>query len=239
MLFFRRLSTLLIGLPLAAVSTAALWAAPRAVPSAPEIRQATQEVLAQAKYRHPGPNPVQAWLKERLEQLVKALASWLESLAESPLVGEWAQLIFWAVLAVALLLVVFLVVRALLRRQRGPRGLPTGRQAAAPEAPPSPLSLQAQARRLARDGQFGAALRLLHQACLLALDRRGLLVVRPSTTNGEYLRQLAPHPELRQLLGEVARLVERHLYGGEVLNESQYRQGERWAQALLGGGSAG
>ncbi len=227
----------------------ALWAAPGRIPSAPEIRRATQEVLAQAKYRHHGPNPVQAWLNARLEQLLKALESWLENLTESPLIGQWAQLIFWAVLAVALLLLVFLGVRALLRRRREPRpeaprrreprSQAPRRRTVAPQAAASPLSLHAQARRLAESGQFGAALRVLHQACLLALDRRGLLVVRHSATNGEYLRQLAPYPEARLLLEQVARLVELHLYGGQTLGESHYAEGERCAQALLRGGSAG
>lgn len=218
---------------------AVLWAAPSRVPSAAEIRQATQEVLAQAKYRHQGPNPVQAWLNARLEELLKALASWLENLTESPLVGQWAQVIFWAVLGVAVLLLVVLGARALLRRRRQPRREAPRRRAVAPEAAPSPLSLHAQARRLAQSGQFGDALRVLHQACLLALDRRGLLVVRHSATNGEYLRQLAPHPEPQRLLEQVARLVELHLYGGQALDESHYAEGERCAQALLRGGSPG
>lgn len=238
MLFLRRLKRLLVCLLVAAAGAAALWAAPSRVPSAPEIRQATQEVLAQAKYRQQGPNPVQAWLNARLEQLLKALASWLGNLTESPLVGEWAQVIFWAVLGVAVLLLVVLGTRALLRRRRQPCREAPRRRVVAREAPPSPLSLEAQARRLAQSGQFGAALRLLYQACLLALDRRGLLVVRHSATDGEYLRQLVPHPEPRRLLEQVARLAELHVYGGQALDEWHYAEGERCARALLRGGSA-
>jgi hypothetical protein len=204
-------------------------------PTPAQIHQVTEAVLSQGKYRRE-PNPLQTWLQQRLADLWRRISPWLERLFQSAGVATGFQVVFWVVAGVVVLVALFLLVRLLLTRRRGEQAPGSARPSRSTRAA-SPADLQAQAAALAARGEYGAALRLLQQACLLALDRRGLLVVRTSSTNGEYLRQLRPHPEPRALLGTLLALIEPYLYGGRPLEESQYRQGEESALALLGAAS--
>jgi hypothetical protein len=230
---------LIAGGPLAAApaSSGVTPAAPVAShPTPAQIHQVTAAVLSQGKYRRE-PNPLQEWLLRRLAGLWQRISPWLERLLESHGVAQGAQIVFYAVAGVVVLVILLLLARLLLsirRRQVAP-ALP---RPARPLRTASPTDLQAQAAALAARGEYGAALRLLQQACLVALDRRGLLVIRTSSTNGEYLRQLRQHPEPRALLATVLSLIELYLYGGRPLEETDYRQGEESARALLQGPSA-
>jgi len=225
--------------PLAAAPPTASAASSSATASAPtpaQIHQVTEQVLRQGKY-HLKPSPVQEWLEQAVAALVRRLAGWLGRLGESSLLAVGAEVIFYTLTAAVGLVALVLLARFLLGRRRY-RRLPGPAAPSRPGRAPSPGDLQAQASVLAARGQYGAALRLLQRACLLTLDRRGLLAVRPSSTDGEYLRQLRAHPALRALLAELGTVVEVHVYGGRALEEVQYRRGETAAQALLEGAVA-
>lgn len=202
-------------------------------PTPEQIHQVTAQVLSQGKYRLQ-PSPLHAWLERALAALVRRLGDWLGRLGTSRLLAAGAEIIFYALTALVVFVALFLLARLRLRRRRA-------RSSPAPVAPdrpgrvPSLADLQAQAAALAARGEYGSALRLLYQACLLALDRRGLLALRSSSTDGEYLRQLRPHPAPRALLAELVALVEPYLYGGESLDATQYHRGEVAARTLLTG----
>lgn len=211
------------------------FAATGPVLSPPEIHQATEAVLSQAKYRRE-PNWLQKQTAKWWDKIGETLSRWLGALFGEGLNWEGLQIFFWIALTLlgAILLLLGLVALARRRQKVIPPEATKGPRL--PRAAISPLALQAQARQLARQGQFGAALRLLYQACLHHLDRRGALSFQRSTTNGEYLRQLRPHPELYGPLANLARLVEVHFYGGREVYEPDYRAAEGFCHALLRGG---
>ena len=206
-------------------------------PAPAQIRQATQAVLAQGKYRR-RPPPAQQWLQEKLQALLEKLVSWLERMGQNRALEQGANAVFYALVGVVVLATLGLVARLLLLRRRGPAPERRAPDPIRHRRVASPGDLQSQAAALAARGEYGPALRLLEQACLLALDRRGLLVVRSSATDGEYLRQLRSPPEARALLAELLALVEVYLYGGRALDREQYGRGEQSALALLRGLSA-
>ncbi len=229
-----------VGLPLAMLLPATAAAAPPAAPPAlapapdpAQIHQVTDQVLRQGKYRLQ-PNPVQQWLERALAALVRRLGDWLGRIGESALLAAGAEIIFYTLTALVLSGALFLLTRLVLGRWRT-RGSSGPAGPVQPAHAPSLGDLQAQAAALAARGEYGSALRLLQQACLLALDRRGLLAVRSSSTDGEYLRQLRFHPAPRAWLAELAALVELYLYGGRPLDKAQYHHGETAARALLTG----
>ncbi len=211
-------------------------AAPTSLSSAPptsaQIRQAAEAVLSQGKYRR-RPNQVEQWLRKWLEAAGRAFVEWLDRLGASKAMAKGTNAVFYALVGGVVLGALVILVRFLLGRRRGPpRGQPAPKSQGSRRVA-SPGDLQSQAAALAARGEYGPALRLLQQASLLALDRRSLLAVRRSATNGEYLRQLRAHPEPRALLGELLALVEVYQYGGQALEEGQYRRGEAAAAALL------
>lgn len=200
-----------------------------------EIRQATEAVLSQAKYRRE-PTWLQKQMQKWWEKIGEVLGRWLEVIFGEGLKLEGLQAFFWIALTLLGVVLLLLLLVALVRRYRR-KALPQEgiRVQQSPRSATSPLALQAKARQLARQGQFGAALRLLYQACLYHLDRRGVVAFRRSATNGEYLRQLRAHPELRRPLASLARLVEVHFYGGREVYEPDYQAGQGFAHALLRG----
>lgn len=215
-------------------TTASSSASPAPSPPTPaQIRRATEQVLAKGKYRRQ-PHEAQRWLQERLEALLERLGQWLDSLAGNSALLRGANAVFYALVGVVALTGLLLLVRYARGRRRGLRArrlLP----ARAPTRDVPTGDLPSRARALAAAGEYGAALRLWAQACVPALDRRGLLVAAPSATDGEYLRQLDAHPEAHALLAELLQLVALHLYGGRDLDRAQYQRGERAAGLLLRG----
>lgn len=88
-----------------------------------------------------------------------------------------------------------------------------------PEALPlgSDADLLEQARAAAAAGRISAAVILARQAALVALERRGAVVLHPSRTDREYLRTLTD-AEVATPFRTVVELVERHRYAGRALN---------------------
>jgi Domain of unknown function (DUF4129) len=93
---------------------------------------------------------------------------------------------------------------------------------AAIQTGPDPLG---EARAAFARGEAGLAVMLLRAAVLAVLEQRGRLVLHPSRTDREYVRELADKPE-GEPLREVARVVEQQRYAGVKLSL------ERWERAL-------
>ncbi|HEY3397982.1 MAG TPA: DUF4129 domain-containing protein [Armatimonadota bacterium] len=238
----------LLGLLLAA-SLVAADPAPSARPAASpaavsvltaeRIRTATADTLREARFRT-GPSPRDLWLQRIQKAIIDWLERWGDTLLGSASLAAKLEAFFWGFVALVALALLGLLARAVvvawLRRAEAPATKKI--TAAPPLRPESPASLRARAEALAAAGQYGPALRWWQQACLQALDRRGLVAVRRSATNGEYLRQLLPHPEPRARFSALTGLVELHMFGGAVLSEGQYQQGLEQARALLEGDGA-
>jgi hypothetical protein len=94
---------------------------------------------------------------------------------------------------------------------------------ARPDRPLTPNERWAEARGLADEGEYAAALRLGHLALLLEFDRVSLLRYGAALTNREHERQLRrKFPELGATLGGLTALVDSRLFGGEAATRADW-----------------
>ncbi|HET9933873.1 MAG TPA: DUF4350 domain-containing protein [Polyangiaceae bacterium] len=73
--------------------------------------------------------------------------------------------------------------------------------------------LLAQAERARNEGRFEHAVAALYGALVHFLGREQLITVEPARTNGDYLRELSPQPELAASVRQAFRSVERVQFG--------------------------
>jgi hypothetical protein len=126
-------------------------------------------------------------LKKPLEWLGDRIAPILDWINDRGTSVPGGPLALWLVLAAAVLLAAGSVTGTTIRR----RALAIERaRAAAVPATDDPHALERMADRAEEEGQFERAVRLRFRAGLLRLDRRHVLVYRPSLTTGEVARAI-------------------------------------------------
>jgi len=147
-----------------------------------------------------------------------------------PNVGPIGSVVLWAMLAV----VVGVVARAVWRRSLASRrNGGASRQSSDPaDGLDAALGKSAveidverlleRARRAAAMGLFGDAIAHAYAALLRQLEGERLLRVDPWRTNGDYLRELSPRPEIRLPLGRVVRSVEGVQFGREAPSRERF-----------------
>lgn len=149
-----------------------------------------------------------------------------------PELGGLGYVMFWVILGAGVLLLIYVIVMNSSRHKA---------DAAAPEEPapaelgPAPAvegpseqlvrdvsALLEQARAAASAGDFTKAIQRVHAALLHRLDHDGLIRVAPFRTNGDYVRDLQPRPELRSSVREIVRDVEQVQFGTASPDASLY-----------------
>jgi hypothetical protein len=120
------------------------------------------------------------WLGDR----IKPAFNWIDDLGAGLPGGSLA---LWMMLAGAIVLAVGSITGTTIRRRA--LAIERARTAALPPAD-DPHALERMADRAERDGEFERAVRLRFRAGLLRLDRRHVLVYRPSLTTGEVARAI-------------------------------------------------
>ncbi len=160
--------------------------------------------------------------------------AWLRSL------GGLVRVLFWAVLA----FVVFVILRALarhlteeLRRRKHEERAPVLiENVPAPEAPRETNvdRLLERAKAEAARGEYAQALTSAHAAALHALEERGLVKVHRSRTNGDYLRQLGDHRTERDQMRRIVRDVESVQFGHDQANATTFTRVFGVVTALTG-----
>ncbi len=148
---------------------------------------------------------------------------------ELPQLGGLAQLLFWIIIGVAIVLVVAAIVRNVVRHDRPePDGDPDdshdagedpqARAAATRVMETDVDRLLALAQRAAEQGAYGEAVDFTHAALLRRLDHEGLIRLHASRTNGEYIRELGANATLHQPVRDALRRIDRAQFGpGEPL----------------------
>lgn len=141
---------------------------------------------------------------------------------QMPELGGFAYWLFWLVLGGGLLLLIVVIVRNSMRHKaedEQPEPTPDALPESAGPAGPSEQVVRdvnlllEQARAAASAGDFDRAIRQAHAALLHRLDHDGLISVAPSRTNGDYVADLQPKPELRAAVRDVVRDVEQVQFG--------------------------
>ena len=141
---------------------------------------------------------------------------------QMPELGGFAYYLFWFVLGAGVLFLIYVIVRNSSRDESDSEE-PTAPETPelGPERPPGPSeqvvrdvqALLEQARTAASAGDFNKAIRHTHAALLHRLDHDGLIRVAPFRTNGDYVSDLKPQPDLRSNVREIVRDVEQVQFG--------------------------
>jgi len=141
---------------------------------------------------------------------------------QMPELGGFAYYLFWFVLGAGVLFLIYVIVRNSSRDESDSEE-PTAPETTelGPERPPGPSeqvvrdvqALLEQARTAASAGDFNKAIRHTHAALLHRLDHDGLIRVAPFRTNGDYVSDLKPQPDLRSNVREIVRDVEQVQFG--------------------------
>lgn len=152
-------------------------------------RRSAEAILDQRRFQaldYPRPlRGVLVWVGERAQSVIDAVKETFASL-----IGRRASPAIGWVLAAVLVLVLAVAVASRTVRRRAlaqERGRAQERRVQRLD----PDALEREAREASRRGEHDRAMRLLFQAGLLRLDRRGAIAWRPSLTSGEVARVLA------------------------------------------------
>jgi hypothetical protein len=208
----------------------------RALPTAPEVQRALDEVYALPEFAErtlPGPL---RWLAERWA----GLKAWIAVLFERFQVLETtAPFLFWLVVAGLALAALAIIGHFVLAaegawraRERRPRAAAETGAAAAR----GPAEWEAEARRAAAEGRLRDAALALYQALLLRLDARGALRFDASKTPGDYRLETRAKPDSARVLDDFLRRFEPVAFGGRPLDGPGY---EALRRAAGRGGALG
>jgi uncharacterized protein DUF4129 len=200
---------------------ASVGAAGEARPAAEQRREA-RDLLEERRFRgaelpRPFAGPLE-WLGDRVEPAV----DWLNDRGARVPGGP---IVLWTVLAAGVLLAAGTITSTTIRR----RALAIERaRAAALPATEDPRALEREAERAERDGDWERSVRLRFRAGLLRLDRRNVIVYRPSLTTGEVARAVGS-PAFR----EVGERFDAIAYGGRPAQREDAEHARRgWAEVL-------
>jgi uncharacterized protein DUF4129 len=149
-----------------------------------DARAEAREVLDDARFKGAGlPRPLEkplAWLSDRIQPILDRVNDLGGSVPGGPPV-------VWTLLAILVLLLASMITSTSIRRRA--TAIERARAAAVPEAD-DPHALERSAAEAEHEGQWERAVRLRFRAGLLRLDRRKVLVYRPSLTTGEVARTI-------------------------------------------------
>lgn len=191
-------------------------------PGADSLRSVLDSVFAAPAYRWvERPDPL-AFLARWWE----ALRDWLDDVrATHP---DLFQLLIWAlVLAlVAILVHGFWVMAQTIRAAQAPQGAPGE---TAPEARGAAW-YRREAVRLARAGQYPAAMQVDFLALVLELDQRRLLRFHPSKTPSEYTYEARMDASSREAFRGLVRSLYGFAFGREPCGEGEFLQ---WRQGAM------
>jgi hypothetical protein len=184
-----------------------------------QMQRQLEDILSREEFQWqtPAPNPIREWFNKLLRQVL----DWFVSLLPREVVigGNLTQWIVGGALVVALLIILWVVVRSVgssligeadLDKQWDERGVITADGALKNE------------QETARTGDYRSAVRWLYLSSLLILEEHGLLRYDRSRTNREYLRSVAHSPELSTILREVIDVFDRVWYGFQPIESDDY-----------------
>jgi hypothetical protein len=170
-----------------------------------DARRRAAAVLSDRRYTGTGlPRPLHKpleWLGDR----IKPVFDWINSRGEDVPGGPVA---LWLALSALIVAAASTITGTTIRRRA--LAIERERAAALPEAD-DPHALERAADRAEQDGDYERAVRLRFRAGLLRLDRRRVLLYRPSLTTGEVARAIeAP------AFAEVGARFDEIAYGGRA-----------------------
>jgi hypothetical protein len=141
-------------------------------------------------------------------------------------IAPFLSYVFWAGVAIGGLIIVYMIVMELYRRRPRPRASAKA-EAPAPKPEYRPAHARAQALlseadRLAAEGRYSEAVRVLLHRSIEDIERAFATIIGPSLTARE-IGALEPlSPQGRSVFGGIARAVELSLFGGRPLGAEDF-----------------
>jgi len=150
---------------------------------------------------------------------VRPFGEFLRAIA--PLVGY----VFWGGVAIIVVVIAYALFTEI--RRRMPARADKAKAAAAPAPDYRPTAVRAralleEADRLASEGRYGEAARVLLHRSIEDFEDALKMVIGPALTSREIARLDRLSPQARTTFSGIATAVERSLFGGEALTASQY-----------------
>jgi hypothetical protein len=168
-------------------------------------------------------HPLQ-WLRDRFFELV----AWFEALRLS------APLAYWAIVAVAVTLLVAILVHGgwLMARSMRSATPPDAREGSIRAARRDGAWYREQAARAAGAGRYAEAMRAYFEGLILDLAAAGAVAWHPSKTPREYVREAKVSPAERGALAELVDQVYDASFAGAVWGRLEW---EAWRARAAGG----
>jgi hypothetical protein len=141
----------------------------------------------------------------------------------------------WIMLGVLLLFIVWIIVRAILNREReelgdGAKLQPIGKLAASARLDQLPVNLEpdvsdllGRARWLSGQGRYNEAIVYFYAHVLVKLDQLQLIELAKGKTNRQYLREISAHAGLRPFFMQTMRTFEDSFFGGHEPDDEKCR----------------
>lgn len=155
--------------------------------------------------------------------------SWLEPLARLlSYIAPFVNYIFWAGVVVIAALIAYAILTEIVRRlPSGKKDAPATFVAPEPEFRPAverARALLEEADRLAREGRFGEAVRVLLHRSIDDMERAFPSAIMPSMTSREISRLQHLSARGRSTFTKIAHAVEASLFGGRALTAAQFAE---------------
>lgn len=151
--------------------------------------------------------------------------------------GEFLQVLAWIMIGVLILIVVILLVRYFINREKKSKTNGGTNSAIEDEDKLDELpfdlktptdSLLEEARRLYEAGNFNQAIIYYYSYQLVQMDRRQMIQLAKGKTNRQYLREIGRRPPLRSLVERSVFAFERVFFGKHSLDKAAFE--EVWTQ---------
>ena len=186
------------------------------------LRAAHAEVLSDRSIQFDFPTLAQPRPPEWLRWLGDALKA----------IAPFLEYAFWGGLALALAVILFLIVREVIRvRWSERKGAAVLRGMERPERARTE-ALLADADRLAAEGRFAEAVHLLLRRTLGDLGEREPAFVRPALTSREIAAIEAMPAKARRSFAEIAGAVERAIFAGRPVDADEFAACRRAYEAF-------
>jgi hypothetical protein len=190
--------------------------------SAAQARDAADTVLSRPEYKVPSPTVLQRIRTSVGEQLSRFLGKLG--------VGGSASILAWLILAVAVAIVAFLVIRF----AKGVTPDAARRAGPAMARPRTADDWRAEAVDHEEQGQWRAGLRCRYRALVADLAQRGLVDEVPGRTTGEYRAEVDENvPKVAPEFGSATELFEAAWYGNRPTGEEESARFRQLADRVL------
>jgi hypothetical protein len=168
------------------------------------------------------PDPESRRLGDRSLDRTPSRSHWFDWDVSLPHFGGLARLLVWALILGGVITIVMAILKHAVGQKQDVSGAPAPQQAtaAAPalavaEIETDVARLLELARAAGARAEFARAIDHAYAALLRRLDGEGLIRIHPWRTNGDYVADLRPRPQLRSNVRNIVRDVERTQFGAE------------------------